>query len=91
MLGGSLLCMYPCAAATPMHLASDYIHPYKDAAGRPGRCRARIYLPEDVRGAPVVICSEPTNNPGGSINNSGESIAAGVIPANRLPTPPVWT
>ena len=30
-LGGSLLCMYPCAGLTPMHLASEYIHPYKDA------------------------------------------------------------
>ena len=73
-----------------MHLANDYIHPYKDAGRRPGRCRVRIYLPEDVRDAPVVNCSEPPNNPGGSIANSVESIAAGVIRANRLPDPLVW-
>jgi len=73
-----------------MHLASDYIHPYKDAGRRPGRCCIRIYLPEDVREAPVVICSEPPNKPGGSIINSVESIAAGVIRANRLPTPLMW-
>jgi hypothetical protein len=38
----------------------------------------------------VVICSEIPNNPGGSITNSAEAIAAGVIRANRLPTPLVW-
>jgi hypothetical protein len=74
----------------PMHLASDYIHPYKDAGGRRARCRVRIYLPDDVRDAPVVICSELPNNPGGSITNSAEVIAAGVIRASELPTPLVW-
>jgi len=38
----------------------------------------------------VVICSELPNNPGGSITNSAEVIAAGVIRANKLPTPLVW-
>jgi hypothetical protein len=74
----------------PMHLASDYIHLYKDAGGCRARCRVRIYLPDDVRDAPVVICSELPNNPGGSITNSAETIAAGVIQANELPTPLVW-
>jgi hypothetical protein len=73
-----------------MHLASDYIYPYKDAGGRHARCRVRIYLPDDARDAPVVICSELPNNPGGSITNSAEVIAAGVIRANELPTPLVW-
>ena len=73
-----------------MHLASDYIHPYKDAGGSAARCRVRIYLPDNVRDAPVVICSELPNNPGGSITNSVEAIAAGVIQNNKLPTPPVW-
>ncbi len=73
-----------------MHLASDYIHPYKDAGGRTAHCRVRIYLPEDVRDAPVVICSELPNNPGGSITNSAEVIAAGVIRANELTIPLVW-
>jgi hypothetical protein len=82
--------MYPCAEAILMHLASDYIHPYKDAGGRPAHCRVRIYLPDEVRDAPVVICSELPNNPGGSITNSAEVIAAGVIGANELPTPLVW-
>jgi hypothetical protein len=29
-----------------MHLASDYIHPYRSAGGRPARRRVRIYLLE---------------------------------------------
>jgi hypothetical protein len=41
-----------------VHLASDYIHAYKDAGGRPSHCRVRIYLPDDVRDAPVVVCSQ---------------------------------
>jgi hypothetical protein len=73
-----------------VHLASDYIHPYKDAGGRPAHCRVQIYLPDDMRDAPVVICSELPNNPGGSITNSAEVIAAGVIRANELPTHLVW-
>jgi hypothetical protein len=43
-----------------------------------------------VHDAQVVICSELPNNPGGSITNSAETIAAGVILANQLPTPLVW-
>jgi hypothetical protein len=73
-----------------VHLASDYIHPYKDAGGHPAHCRVRIYLPEDMRDTPVVICSELPNNPGESITNSAEAIAAAVIRANELPTPLVW-
>jgi hypothetical protein len=68
-----------------MHLVSDYIHPHKSAGGRRAQCRVRIYLPEDVRDAPVVICSELPNNPGGSVTNSAE-----VIRSHELPTPLVW-
>ncbi len=73
-----------------MHLASDYIHPYKSAGGRSARCRVRIYLPDDMRDSPVVVCSELPSNPGGSITNSAEVIAAEVIRANELSTPLVW-
>jgi hypothetical protein len=90
VLGEVLLCVYPCAGSISMHLASDYIHPYKDAGGRPARCRVRIYLPDDMRDAPVVICSEVPNNPGGSVTNSAEVIIVGVIQNNKLPTPLVW-
>jgi hypothetical protein len=88
--GEVLLCVYPCAGATSMHLASDHIHPHKDAGGRPARCRVRIHLLDDMRDAPVVICSELPNNPGGSITNFSEVVAAGVIQNNKLPTPLVW-
>jgi len=74
----------------PVHLASDYIHPYKGAGGRPAQCRVRIYLPNDLRDMPVVICSELPNNSGGSVINSAEVIAAGVIRSHELPTPLVW-
>jgi hypothetical protein len=67
-----------------MHLASDYTLPYKDAGDVP-RCRVRIYLPDDLRDAPVVICSKLSNNPGGSVTNSAEVIVAGVIQNNKLP------
>ena len=73
-----------------MHLASDYIHPYEDAAGRRARCRIRIYLPDDLRDSPVVICSKLPNNPGGSITDSAAVVAAGVIRADELLTPLVW-
>jgi len=43
-----------------------------------------------MRDPPVVICSELPNNPGGSVTNSAEVVAAGVIRANELPTPLVW-
>ena len=75
---------------TPMHLASDYIHPYKDASGSLARCRVRIYLPDYARDTLVVICSELPNNPGDSITNSVKVIAAGVNQNNKLPTPLIW-
>jgi hypothetical protein len=80
----------PLLRRTHAPLASDHIHPYKGAGGGSSHCRVRIYLPEDVLDAPVVVCSELPNNPGGSITNSAETIAAGVIRANELPTPLVW-
>lgn len=73
-----------------MHLASDYIHPYKDAGGNPARSRVQIHPPYDARDVPVVICSELPNNSGSSITNSAETIAAGVTRADELPTPLVW-
>ena len=68
-----------------MHLASDYIHP----TPRGGRCRVRVYLPEEEGDAPVVICSELPNNDGSSVTYSAHQIAAEVIRYHKLPTP-VW-
>jgi hypothetical protein len=69
----------------PMHLASDYIHP----TPRGGRCRVRIYLPDDERDSPVVICSELPNNDGSSVTYSAHQLAAEVIRYHRL-SEPVW-
>ena len=38
----------------PMHLASDYIHPYEAAGGRPAYCRVHIYLPDETVESPVM-------------------------------------
>ncbi len=69
-----------------MHLASRYVHPTPQG----GRCRIRIYLSDDEHDAPVVVCSELPNNPGMSITNAAERIAAEVIGGHRLSTPLVW-
>jgi hypothetical protein len=69
-----------------MHLASDYIHP----TPRGGKCRVRIYLPEEEPYKPVVICSELPNNGGTSVTYAAEQLAAEVIRSHRLPTPLVW-
>jgi hypothetical protein len=70
----------------PMYLTNDYIHP----TPRGGRCRIRIYLPEEEQDAPVVICSELPNNEGTSVTYAAEQLAAEVICSHRLPTPLVW-
>jgi hypothetical protein len=59
-----------------MHLASDYIHSYRSAGGHRARCRVRIYLPNDMRDAPVVICSELPNITGGSVTNTVAGLTA---------------
>ena len=64
--------------------------PLQGRRGRRSHYRVRIYLPDNMRNAPVMICSELPNRPGGSVTNSAEVIAAGVIRANELPTPLVW-
>jgi hypothetical protein len=69
-----------------VRLVSDYIHP----TPRDGRCRIRIYLPEDEQDAPVVICSELTNNEGTSVTHSTHQIAAEVIRYHKLGVQPVW-
>jgi hypothetical protein len=66
-----------------MHLASDYFHP----TPRGGRCRIRIFLPEEEQDAPVVIDSELPNNGGTSVTYAAEQLAAQVIRSHELPTP----
>jgi hypothetical protein len=67
-------------------LVSYYIHP----TPRDGRCRIRIYLSEDERDAPLVICLELPNNEGTSVTHSAHHIAAEVIRYHRLGVSLVW-
>ena len=54
------------------HLATDYIHP----TPRGGRCRVRVWLPEEERDAPVVVCTELSAGEGSSITHAAEQLAA---------------
>jgi hypothetical protein len=67
-------------------LANDYIHP----TPKGGRCGIRVYLPEEKRDAPGVICSELPNNEGSSVTYSALQIAAEVIRYHKLGEPAVW-
>lgn len=69
-----------------MNLIHDYMAP--TPAG--GRCRIRLYLPEEPDYSPVVICTELTDNPGMSVTNCAEVIAASVLEGNRLEGPLTW-
>lgn len=73
-----------------MYLATDYIHSYRGVIGVRSRCRIRLYLPQEDRDAAVVICSELPDNPGTSVVDAAEQIAAEIIQHFRLPSPPVW-
>lgn len=48
----------------------------------------RVYLPDEERDAPVVVCSELPNNEGSSVIYSAEQVAAEVVRPNKLP--PRW-
>jgi hypothetical protein len=67
-----------------MHLATDYTRP------RGGGCRVRVYLPEEERDAPVIICSGLPTNDGASITYAAEQLAAEVIHYHVLTSPVVW-
>ncbi len=68
-----------------MELTADYTHPTPHG----GRCRIRIYLPDEQGDSPVVLCSELPSNRGTSVTNAAERIAAEVIKQHKLPVP-VW-
>ena len=71
-----------------MRSIADYIHP----APRGGRCRVRVFLPDEDpdRDAPVIVCTELANNPGQSVTNAAPRIAAEVIQDLFLAIPVVW-
>jgi hypothetical protein len=66
----------------------DYIHHYRGYWSDGGRCRIRVYRREGQ--APMVVCSQPPDNPNTSITNMAEYLAAEVIETHRLSTPIFW-
>lgn len=72
-----------------MRLVADYVHPFENPRGIRSRCRIRVYLPEQEHDAPVVVCSELSENPGIPVTGAIENIAAEVIKAHWL-IEPVW-
>ena len=71
-----------------MNKTHDYIHYYRGYWSDGGKCRIRIYQ-EDGH-APVVICSQLTDNDNTSVTNIVEYLAAEVIEEHDLPTPLTW-
>ena len=71
-----------------MKKTHDYVHRYRGYWSDGGRCGIRIYR-EDGR-VPVVICSQPPDNPNTSVTNMAEYLAAEVIQKHSLPTPLTW-
>lgn len=60
-----------------MRLTRDLTHSYHGYLGCPSRCWLRIY--EEPGRTPVVIASELEDNPGTSVTNAVERIAADVL------------
>jgi|SRR5215210_4016325 len=58
-----------------MHLVTDYVHSYKSGMGLASQCRVRVYLPDEVEDALVVLCSELATNLGPSVTEAAKWIA----------------
>ena len=73
-----------------MRLIEDYTHAFRGPTGGRSACRVRLYLPdaaepgETLDDVPVVIVSEIPDNPGTSVTNAIEQIAAEVMDAHRF-------
>ncbi|MDQ3636700.1 MAG: hypothetical protein M3426_01710 [Actinomycetota bacterium] len=79
-----------------MRLSEDYVHAFRGPSGVRSACRVRLYLPDEAKpseapgDAPLVIVSELADNPGTSVTNAIEQIAAEVIGAHALTRVPVF-
>ena len=77
-----------------MRLIEDYVHAFRGPCGARSACRVRLYVPaeedEALGDAPVVIVSELANNPGTSVTNAIEQIAAEVTDALTPTSVPVF-
>jgi hypothetical protein len=67
----------------------DYVHYYTGSWSDGGRCRIRIYHEDGC--APVVVCSQLSNNDNTSVTSMAEYLAAEVMEEHKLPTPLVWS
>jgi hypothetical protein len=65
-----------------MRLKADHEHP----TPHNGRCRVRIYEPDQPGDQYVVVITELAENPGQSVTNCVEQLAAEVIMAHALPS-----
>jgi hypothetical protein len=77
-----------------MRLTEDYIHGFRGPSSVRSACRVRLYMPDEedeaFGDAPVVIVSELANNPGTSVTNAIEHIAAEVMDALTPTRVPVF-
>lgn len=79
-----------------MRLIEDYVHAFRGPSGVRSACRVRLYLPdmakpgEALDDAPLVIVSELADNPGTSVTNAIEQIAAEVMDSHDLRRVPVF-
>lgn len=73
----------------------NLVHNYTRPTPHDGRCRVRVYLPKNGDDSPVtalrpvVVLTEPPDNPGMSVTNAASRLAAEVLAAHgfegRLP------
>ena len=74
-----------------MRVISDDLLAYAVPEGAKGKCRVRVYEPEDPElDATVVIASELPDNPGPSVREATSTIAARVAASFRLYERPVF-
>ena len=79
-----------------MRLIEDYVHAFRGPSGVRSACRLRLYLPDEAKlgealgDAPLVIVSELADNPGTSVTNAIEQIAAEVMDSHDLRRVPVF-
>ena len=73
-----------------MRLTEDYIHAFRGPSRVRSMYRVRFFLPDEAKpgesfdDAPVAIISELAVNPGTSVTNAIEQIAAEVIAVHRF-------
>jgi hypothetical protein len=74
-----------------MHLELDAPFPFLASNGARSKCRVRVYSPDDPeRDSHVVLVSELPDNPGSSVTNSAEVIAAEAMARFHLIPPVVF-